>query len=250
VPFTHYSVENFAGKPPKGHTVTQTQAIGINNAEVPTIVGFWADQNGLQFGFEDVKGVFTTILDPNGVSGQNQNLLSVNSAGRAAGFWSDGTNEHGFIVDLGDTPPKFTEIPPKLFNGGVATQASGINDNGQVCGFWNDGAGNSHGFIGPKGGPYKTFNVTINGKMATSTQAFGCSNNFIVGGFLEGGKQHGFKYDGTTFTQIDAPGSKQTAAFGVSGTFINGVNDKGDMVGFFSDGNKVHGYVNFVVSTP
>ncbi|MGB8900130.1 MAG: hypothetical protein WCC90_13240, partial [Methylocella sp.] len=65
VPNTHYSVENFAGTPPAGHTITQTQAIGINNNEVPIIVGFWADQNGLQFGFEDIKGVFTTILDPN-----------------------------------------------------------------------------------------------------------------------------------------------------------------------------------------
>ena len=48
VPNTHYSVENFAGTPPAGHTITQTQAIGINNNEVPLIVGFWADQNGIQ----------------------------------------------------------------------------------------------------------------------------------------------------------------------------------------------------------
>ncbi|MGH6834809.1 MAG: hypothetical protein ACREC9_04495 [Methylocella sp.] len=54
VPNTHYSVENFAGMPPAGHTITQTQAIGINNKHVPVIVGFWADQNGLQFGWEDI----------------------------------------------------------------------------------------------------------------------------------------------------------------------------------------------------
>jgi len=29
------------------------------------------------------------------------------------------------------------------------------------------------------------------------------------------------------------------------GTFINGVNDRGDIVGFFSDGTKVNGFVNF-----
>jgi hypothetical protein len=29
------------------------------------------------------------------------------------------------------------------------------------------------------------------------------------------------------------------------GTFINGVNDHGDIVGFFSDGSKVNGFVNF-----
>ena len=64
VPNTHYSVENFAGTPPTGHAITQTQAIGINNNDGPRIVGFWADQNGVQFGFEDINGVFVTILDP------------------------------------------------------------------------------------------------------------------------------------------------------------------------------------------
>ena len=50
------------------------------------------------------------------------------------------------------------------------------------------------------------------------------------------------------FFQSDAPGSSQTAAFGVMGTFINGVNDRGDIVGPFSDGTKVNGFVDFVLS--
>jgi hypothetical protein len=41
---------------------------------------------------------------------------------------------------------------------------------------------------------------------------------------------------------FDATGSSQTPAFGVMGTFIN---DRGDIVGFFSDGTKVNGFVNF-----
>jgi hypothetical protein len=114
VPNTHYSVENFAGTPPTGHTVTQTQAIGINNSVAPVIVGFWADQNGLQFGFEDVKGAFTTVLDPSPAAvGFNQNLLGVNDSNQAAGFWTDsGGHEHGFIVSLTSNPLQFTEIPP------------------------------------------------------------------------------------------------------------------------------------------
>jgi hypothetical protein len=250
VPNTHYSVENFAGTPPAGHTITQTQAIGINNNEVPVIVGFWQDQNGLQFGWEDVKGVFTTILDPKPAAvGFNQNLLGVNDANLAAGFWTDSAmHEHGFVVNLASTPLKFTEIPPALFNGAVATQASGINDNNIVCGFWvdNNTPPNDHGFFGPLGGPYQTFNVTINGVVAKSTQALGCSNNFIVGSFVaSGGATRGFTFDGTTFVKFSAPGSSQTPAFGVAGTIINGVNDKGDIVGFFSDGTKVNGFVRF-----
>ena len=78
MPNTHYSVENFAGTPPTGHTITQTQAIGINNNDGPRIVGFWADQNGVQFGFEDINGVFVTILDPSPAAvGFNQNLLEL-----------------------------------------------------------------------------------------------------------------------------------------------------------------------------
>jgi hypothetical protein len=106
VPNTHYWVENFAGTPPAGHTVTQTQAIGINNKNVPVVVGFWADQNGLQFGWEDVNGVFATILDPSATTGStNQNLLGVNDFDQAAGFWLDANgNEHGFVVNLDTTP--------------------------------------------------------------------------------------------------------------------------------------------------
>jgi hypothetical protein len=47
------------------------------------------------------------------------------------------------------------------------------------------------------------------------------------------------------FSQYDAPGSSQTAAFGVMGAFIDGVNDEGDFLGFFSDGTKVNGFVYF-----
>lgn len=60
------------------------------------------------------------------------------------------------------------------------------------------------------------------------------------------GATHGFTYDETTFVKFDAPGSSQTPAFGVAGTIINGVNDKGDIVGFFSDGTNVNGFVQFV----
>jgi hypothetical protein len=98
VPNTHYSVENFAGTPPAGSTITQTQAIGINNKDVPVIVGFWADQNGLNFGFEDVKGVFTTILDPNATFAGNQNLLGVNDFDEAAAAATNTVSLLAFIA--------------------------------------------------------------------------------------------------------------------------------------------------------
>ena len=119
----------------------------------------------------------------------------------------------------------------------------------QVCGFWVDANGNDHGFFGPLGGKLNSFEVRIEnkGRRAKSTQALGCSNNFIVGSYVDSmGATHGFLFDGTDFNNFDAPGSSQTPAFAVSGTIINGVNDKGDIVGFFSDGTNVNGFVRFV----
>jgi hypothetical protein len=112
-----------------------------------------------------------------------------------------------------------------------------------------DSNGNDHGFAGPFNGgkgPFKSFNVAIHGVAAKSTQALGCSQNFIVGSFVDTkGATHGFLADikASQFFPFDAPGSSQTAAFGVAGTVINGVNDNADFVGFFSDGAKVHGFV-------
>ena len=255
VPKNHYSVENFTNLP-HGDFASQTQAIGINNLRFPYIVGFYTDNaTGFTHGFLDANGTQSTIDDPAGspphVTAPAQNLLGVNDFGDAAGFWTDNNgHEHGFTVELNIQNPSkstFTEIPLSLFNGAVATQASDITDTGKVCGFWTDGNGNNHGFFGLVGPLLFKFDVVIDGMTATSTSPFGCNNRGeVVGSFTDAnGNVHGFIfYHGQSF-QFDAPGSSQTAAFGVMGTFINGVNDRGDFVGFFSDGTKVNGFVNY-----
>ena len=250
VPKNHYAVENFLAVP-KGDTASQTQAIGINNGVMPDIVGFYTDNaTGFTHGFLDVNGVQSAVDDPAGlaphVTTPTQNLLGINDVGQAAGFWVDNNgNEHGFVVQLNMQTPKdskFTEIPPSMFKGAVGTQASGITNNGEVCGFWTDANGNNHGFFG-RLGRLSTFHASNN---ATSTSPFGCNNRGeIVGSFTDGaGNVHGFLSMGGRLFQFDAPGSSQTAAFGVQGTLINGVNDNGDIVGFFSDGTKVDSFAN------
>ena len=188
---------------------------------------------------------------PPNVTTPVQNLLGINDFGKVAGFWTDNNaHEHGFVVELDFQSPgnsKFIEIPPSTFPGAVATQASDITDRGDVCGFWTDANGNNHGFFGHLGREVFTFNVRIHGVTATSTSPFGCNDDGeIVGSFTDtDGNVHGFLFVEGRFRQFDAPGSSQTAAFGVMGTFINGVNDRGDIVGFFSDGTNVNGFVNF-----
>ena len=98
----------------------------------------------------------------------------------------------------------------------------GLNDLGTAAGFWTDNNAHEHGFV-----------VQLN-------------RGEIIGSFTDGScNVHGFLFRNRRFSQFDAPGSSQTSAIGVMGTFINGVNDQGDIVGFFSDGTKVSGFVNF-----
>ena len=253
VPKNHYSVENFTHLP-AGDSASQTQAIGINNKRVPDIVGFYTDTaTGFTHGFVDSKGVQTAIDDPAGslpnVTAPVQNLLGINDLGEAAGFWMDNNgHEHGFVVKIDARNPqgsKFTEIPPATFAGAVATQASDITGENDVCGFWTGANGNNHGFFGRLGHRLSTFDVRIKGVTAASTTPFGCNNEGeIVGSFTDvKGAVHGFIFNRGKFSQFDATGSSQTPAFGVMGTLINGVNDLGEIVGFFSDGTKVHGFV-------
>jgi|HubBroStandDraft_6_1064221.scaffolds.fasta_scaffold595329_1 hypothetical protein len=64
----------------------------------------------------------------------------------------------------------------------------------------------------------------------SSTQAFGLNNmNHVVGVYFDGaGVMHGFVYNmiGNKWESIDDPN-------GVGSTFINGINDKGQAVGFY-----------------
>jgi hypothetical protein len=256
MPKNHYSVENFTNLP-SGDSASQTQAIGINNDEQsPDIVGFYTDaKSGVTHGFLDTNGVQMAVDDPHGsapyVAAPVQNLLGVNDRNEAAGFWVDNNgNEHGFVAQLNESSMKFsfTEVPPSLFKGAVATQVSAINDEQLVCGFWTDANKVSHGFVGFLGGRYFSFEAEIYGMKVTSTQVFGCNNNGgIVGQITDSaGDLHGFVYREGRFQAYDAPGSSQVPQFGVQGTLINGINDFGDIVGFFSDGvSKVKSFVHY-----
>jgi hypothetical protein len=46
-----------------------------------------------------------------------------------------------------------------------------------------------------------------------------------------------------TWLTISDPLASSTAAFGVTGTTVNGINDLGDLVGFYSDGTNVNGFL-------
>ena len=239
-PYTqaNYTNENFPNS-------VQTQVVGINNQASPTTVGFWIDGNGNNFGFVDQNGTFTPVTGPNvpstGVTVTQ--LLGVNSANIAAGFDVNAAGDaQGFLYNIG--AQTFTAITlPASFNATMTT-ATGVNNFGLVTGFYTDTAGNVHGFTDNNGAftSYDDPNGT-----GTNTMFLGPNNlGQIVGSYVDAnGLTHGLVFNSLTNTwqTVDDPNSSATAAFMVTGTTINGINDLGQLVGFYSDGTNVNGFL-------
>jgi hypothetical protein len=228
-PYTSFTPENFLN-------ASQTKVVGINNTG--TTVGFWVDVAGNNFGFYKHGSTFTSVSDPGGPT-FNQ-LLGVNDSNVAAGSYTDsGGASHGYITTLGSNT--FTAITPA---GGVSVTATDINNAGIVSGFFADAGGVTHGFL-DKGGVFTVLDDP-NGN-GTNTSAFGLNNvGDVVGSFVDpSGETQGFVYDWLTnsWKTVSDPLASATAAFGVDGTTINGVNDLGQLVGFYSDGTNVNGFL-------
>jgi hypothetical protein len=128
--------------------------------------------------------------------------------------------------------------------------ATGINNSGVVSGTFTT-ANATEGFlmIGD------TF-IPLNFGNDTNTMALGLNNkNQVVGSYVdEGGNTDGFVYNWVTeqLTTINDPHADGTMAFGVEGTIVNGINDEGQLVGFYAntDGPNVNGFLANPVPEP
>jgi hypothetical protein len=217
----------------------QTQVNGLNDHGV-TVGYFYLTNLGVpldnQFGFVEKDGVFTAVNDPHtptvpnpGILIENQ-VLGVNDRDIAVGFYNDAAgNSHGYTYDIKTgVYSADINVPSALSTSTVA-----INDNGDIAGFYTDSGGVVHGFLDDHG----QF-TTVSAPGATFTQLLGLNDRGIaVGQDVVGGVTHGIIYNSHTgaFTQLDAPNA---AGF----TLFNGINDKGDIVGFYTDATgNTHG---------
>jgi len=197
----------------------QTQVIGINNNG--KTAGFYIDAAGNTHGFTDQQGGFLKVDFPGAPFNQ---LLGQNDSSQAVGYYStkaDGTGpDHAYIYDEDGGVFELLKIP-----GSTSAQATGINNSGNVCGFFVDANGVNHGWV-LIGGDFDILNVPG----STGTQALGLNNKGqVVGSYTDSaGNSHGFVYreKAGTFQSVDDPN-------GVGTTVVNGINDKGDLVGFF-----------------
>ncbi len=225
-----YTSENYPSS-------TQTQVIGINNTGWND--GFYVDSGGVTHGFTFNAGTFTTV-DAGGTA-FNQ-LLGINNGLTAVGYSSLDPTGMTLQRSYMESGGVFTYLDGFLPGGIMNNQAVGINNAGIVVGFYQDASGTFHGYI---------FNGTSASTLdfagGMGTQAFGINNHGeIVGDYTDSlGVMHGFTYIGGVFTTVDAPA-------GVPGsTVINGVNDLGQLVGFYADANdNVIGFVATPVPEP
>jgi len=75
----------------------------------------------------------------------------------------------------------------------------------------------------------------------------------VVGSYVDmNGETQGLLFNTLTdsFQTISDPNASATPAFAVNGTTINGINDQGDLVGFYSNGTQVIGLLATPVPEP
>ncbi len=217
----------------------QTQVTSLNNRGI--LVGFWSRQNNAsrfnaESGFYAVgASQFHTADFPAGFTTKPpvDQLLGVNDAGIAVGAWINAQdrsrgyefniNTHQFTRVMVPGAPQGREAPSVV--------ASGINDRGDICGFYVPTlGGDTIGFLKLANGTF----TRIAFPAATMTKPFAVNDSgLVVGAYTinTGGKiaMHGFTWTASRgFTTIDDP-------LGIGATAVAGVNDAGDLVGFYTD---------------
>ena len=200
--------------------------------------------------------MFTTVDNPNSGSPIFNQLLGINDQSLAAGFYVNGGGvTEGELVDL-STPstPVFSPVTvPAAFNP-VSTTATGVNNSDVVSGFFTNNATDTvEGFV--RSGT--TF-VPLNFGADTNTMALGLNNkDQVVGSYVDAaGNTHGFVFNWVTdaLTTIDDPNADGTTSFNVEGTIVNGINDNGQLVGFYANTaatpDAVNGFLAIAVPEP
>jgi hypothetical protein len=221
-----YRIENFPGS-------AQTQVTGLN--DIGTQVGFWAptntgtDANYAWYSLDNGRS-FHHFSVPGASLGTPPvtQLLGVNDANKVVGFYIDANgNNHGFSYTLNTHVFVFTTLP-----GVSSLTETAISNKGHIAGFFTGPNGTVRSFLKYDGSHIRTFSVPG----ASATQAFGVNDSDeVVGSYTVGSgatmETHGFTWtlqDG--FKTVDDP-------YGIGSTTINGVDDHGCLVGFYTDSN-------------
>jgi hypothetical protein len=221
---------------------TAAMANGINSAG--TIVG--SDGNNNAF---FLSGGNVVSFVPN--NGAPAAAFGINDHGLIAGQYTNGATMPGFVLN-GQT---VTTINAP--SGSDVVNAQGINNNGLVVGFYVGTDGNDHGFkfnlaaaVNGTGTGTAIADPTITpvetGATFVFSQILGVNDQGIAVGYYGDStlSQHGFIYNTNTgaYTFLDDP--NEGFNNGVEVTQITGINNSGEITGFYTDANGLaHGFV-------
>jgi hypothetical protein len=219
-----YRIENFPGS-------VQTQVTALNDNS--TQVGFWAptntgtDANYAWYSLDNGR-TFHHFAVPHASLGSTPvtQLLGVNDHNKVVGFYTDANgNNHGFSYTLNTHVFIFTTLP-----GVSSLTETSISNRGPIAGYYTAPDGNVKSFLKLDGSHILAFAVPG----ASMTQAFGVNDSDeVVGSYTvgsgSGAQTHGFTWTPQHgFTTVDDP-------HGIATTTINGVDDHGNLVGFYTD---------------
>jgi len=225
------------------HVVTTFDVPGADNGTYPYsinatghIAGYYATKSQGAHSFIRAYDGTVTTFDPPGSTVSW--ALAINSAGIVAGEAVNGQTDNQFAY-LRNSDGSFTTFNVQEGSNRDTTVPQCINDNEDVAGFYSGFGddGKNHGFIRTSAGTITTFDV--GSIYPTDTQVVGINIHGDVAGIYAAdgfGDYGGFvrRSDGK-ITEFAPPGAQFT--------FVTGINSKGEVTGYFSDGTKYLGFV-------
>jgi hypothetical protein len=230
---------------------TTAMALGINSAG--DVVG---TVNGTAF-FLPPGGPVATLPTP----GSAAAAFGINDLGNIVGQYTSATTTPGFFMSDSAGANFITINAP---SGPDTVNAQGVNDNSLIVGFYVGTDGEDHGFMAKTadasgglltGTPITDPTIPVvagePGATFVFSQVLGINDNGIAVGYYGDSttSQHGFLYNTKTGQYTFLDDSAEAFNNGVEVTQITGINNAGDLTGFYSDANGVfHGFL--AIPTP
>ncbi len=248
---------NYAGTPTSLtslNTGAGQTAFGINSAG--NVVG----GNGTTAFFLPSGGSLQPLSVPSGAT----NAFGINDGGNIVGQFTSGAAAPGFVL-ASAVSNSFITVNAPVGSVSNAVNAQGINNNGLIVGFYLGNDGQTHGFQANVANAVS--NILTGTAIADPTipvvpgepgatfvfsQILGVNDTGIAVGYYGDSttSQHGFLYNTTTgaYTFLDDPSLGFNA--GVEVTQITGINNSGEISGFYTDASGVaHSFVGCPVGT-
>jgi hypothetical protein len=220
-------------------------AFGVNSAG--TVVG----TDGRGNAFTLIGGVQNNFIP---LGGTTASAFGINDKGMIVGQFTNATATPGFV----QTAPN-TFITINAPSGPDTVNAQGINNHGLIVGFYVGTDGQDHGFMANLANAHNGVltgtaiaDPTIPpvagepGATFVFSQILGINDQGLAVGYYGDSttSQHGFLFNTLTgkYTFLDDPNVAFSA--GVEVTQITGINNFGELTGFYSDGKGVfHGFI-------